>query len=128
MAVLGIDYGLSKVGVAVATGNLSEPLEVIRFFGTSELIGKLKKIIEKENIEKIVVGLPDGEMKGKTLEFISELKKNNNLPVIQFDETLTTKDAQKFAIESGIRRIKRKEMEDAFAAAVMLQSYLETNA
>lgn len=128
MVVLGIDYGLSKVGVAVATGNLSEPLVVIRFSQTSELISNLQKIIEREHVEKIVVGLADGEMKEKTLQFISELTNKSNLPVVTFDETLTTKDAVNLAFDSGMKRIKRQEMEDAFAAAVMLQSYLDQNA
>ncbi|SRR5258708_2186183 len=125
MNTLGIDYGLKKVGIAIAISPLSDPYEVIRYLSTSELIKKIKQICEKERIEKIVVGVSEGQMAEKTKEFIKNLKKETNIPIHEFDETLSTQDAQRLSIESGMRRSKRKEMEDAIAAAVMLQNYLD---
>ncbi|SRR5258708_2636042 len=126
MNILSIDFGLSKIGVGIATSKIADPYIVIRYKNEKEVFDKLKNIIEKENIEKIIVGISEGEMAVKTREFIEGLKKEVNIPVEEFDETLTTFDAQKFSQESGMRRSKRREMEDAIAAAVMLQNYLDT--
>ncbi len=69
--------------------------------------------------------MSEGTMAEKTKEFASELKKEVNTPLEFFDETLSTQDAQHLSRQAGIKRSKRKEMEDAMAACVMLQSYLD---
>src|SRR6266404_4505861 len=66
---LGIDFGLSKIGVALSFGSLSEPYKTLRYKTKEELILKLKQIIEKEKVEKIIVGMSEGEMAKKTKEF-----------------------------------------------------------
>ncbi len=125
MKILGIDYGRSKVGLALADGPLAEPLKVIRYKDGDLLINEIKKIIEKEEIEKVVVGVSEGEMGEESKNFALAI---SHLPlaisVETFDETLTSHDAQTLSIEAGIGRKKRKEMEDAYAAAIMLQNYL----
>lgn len=125
MKILGIDYGRSKVGLALADGPLAEPLKVIRYKYGDLLIDEIKKIIEKEEIEKVVVGVSEGEMGEESKNFALAI---SHLPlaisVETFDETLTSHDAQTLSIEAGIGRKKRKEMEDAYAAAIMLQNYL----
>ncbi len=125
MKIVGIDFGLKKVGIAIADGSLAEPLVVVRYNDSKILLGEIKKIVEKEKIEKIVVGISEGEMAEKTREFMGELKKEIAISVEEFDETLSTLDAQRLAIESGMKRAKRRKMEDALAAAVMLQSYVD---
>ncbi len=117
--ILGIDYGRSKVGLSIADGPLSEPLKVIRYKDSDKLISEIKNLIEKENIEKVVVGVSEGEMGEESKEFA----KNFNAET--FDETLTSQDAQTMSREAGISRKKRHEMEDSYAAAIMLQNYID---
>ena len=125
MRILGIDYGKVKIGVSLATSMLAEPLGVIRYKIPSEVFTKLEKIVEKESIEEVVIGISEGGMEEETREFARLLKAKLSLPVHFQDETLTTKDAQIRSIEANIKRKKRKELEDAYAATVMLQSYLD---
>ena len=114
MRILGIDYGRSKIGLAIAEGSLAEPWKVVK-------PSEVKKILDSENFEKIVVGVSESEMGKESKEFADKIGAET------FDETLSTQDAQRLSIESGMNRKKRKNMEDAFAASVMLQSYLDTN-
>lgn len=128
MKLLGIDYGRRKVGIAIADGPLAEPLQVIRYKDTKILSDQLRNIVEKERIDKIIVGISEGETAKETMQFLSAIRYPlSPIPIETFDETLTTQDAQKMAIEAGIKRSRRKAFEDAFAAAVMLQSYLDTH-
>lgn len=120
MKVLGIDYGRRKIGVAISGGTLAEPLQVIRYKDTEKMIAHIKRIIEKQKVEKVVVGVSEGEMAEESKEFA----KNFNAET--FDETLSSHDAIEMSIQSGMGRKKRKEMEDAFAASIMLQNYLDS--
>lgn len=113
MKILGIDYGKAKIGLATAEGPLAEPWKVVR-------PAEIKKIIEKENFDKIVVGVSEGEMGEESKRFARALGAET------FDETLTSQDAQRLSREAGLSRKKRRGMEDAFAAAIMLQNYLDT--
>lgn len=125
MIILGIDYGLRKAGLALAVGPLAEPLRVIRAKTRSELIEKIKDVVSAEEAEKVVVGVSEGEMASESKMFASELSQAINIPVELQDETLSTHEAQTRSMEAGIKRSKRKAMEDAFAAAIILQNYLE---
>lgn len=125
--LLGIDYGLKKVGLALSSGQLSEPFTVIRYNNLNSLISQISIVCQKEKVEKIIVGISEGEMALKTREFIKNLKEKISIPIEEFDETLSTQEAQRLSIESGIKRSKRKNLEDAMAASIMLQNYLDTN-
>lgn len=125
MRLLGIDYGLRKIGLAVATGTLAEPFRVISVSSRQEALEKLEKIVKSEGIEKIVVGVSEGEMGKASEDFGKELERYFKIAVDFEDETLTSQDSLRLGVEAGMKRKKRKEMEDAFAASVMLQSYIE---
>lgn len=125
MNILGIDYGRRKVGLAIAVGFLAEPWKVIRYKDTRILSDKLKEIVKKDEIKKVIVGISEGEMGEESRKFSLNLSRSLNIPVETFDETLSTKEAQRLGIEAGIKRSKRRGFEDAFAAAVMLQNYLD---
>ncbi len=127
MKILGIDYGRSKVGLAIAVGGFAEPLEVVHYKNIDSLKEDIKKALMDEGVDKIVVGISEGEMGKESLEFSKELGRYLEIPVETFDETLTSKDAQKLSIEAGVKRKKRREMEDAYAASIMLQNYLDAN-
>ncbi len=126
MKILGIDYGRSKMGLAIAEGPLAEPLRVIRYKDTEKLSGEIIKIIEKENIEKVVIGVSEGLMGEESKNFSINFGNMLNIPVETFDETLSTQDAQILSREAGIHQKKRHQMEDAYAACVMLQNYLDS--
>lgn len=120
MKILGIDYGRSKVGLAIAETPLAQPMGVIRYTTPGELQVKIKRIIEENDIEKIIVGVSEGEMAKESKEFAKIIGAET------FDETLTSHEAQRLSMEAGIKRKKRHEMEDAFAATIMLQNYLDS--
>ena len=122
---LGVDYGRRKIGLAIADGPLAEPLKVVRVSPVGGVVSEVARVVEVENVEKVVVGISEGVMGEESKDFSLSLSRELDIPVETFDETLTTQDAQKMAIEAGISRKKRKSLEDAFAATVMLQSYLE---
>ncbi|MEK7113145.1 MAG: RuvX/YqgF family protein, partial [Patescibacteria group bacterium] len=90
-----------------------------------EAISILEKIARDAGVEKIVVGISEGEMGRESKAFGEELSRKVGIEVEFEDETLSTQDSQALSILAGAGRKKRKEMEDAFAAALMLQSYLE---
>jgi len=125
MKILGIDYGRSKMGLAIANGPLSEPLQVIRYSDTKILVEKLQKIIKDNNIEKIVVGVSEGKIGEESKKFASSIQPLIQSTIILADETLSTQDAQRMSREAGISQKKRHEMEDAYAACIMLQNYLD---
>ena len=83
-------------------------------------------------MEKIVVGLPKnmnntmGERAEKTLEFKEMLEKRTGIPVVMWDERLTTAAAERTLIEAGVRRENRKEHLDSIAAVFILQGYLDS--
>jgi len=125
MKYLGIDYGRSKIGLAVSEGVIAEPLKVIRYKDEEELIRKVEQVLKVELVEKVVVGISEGEMAKETKEFGKRLENKLKTPVVFQDETLSTQSAQELSISANIKRKKRKEMEDAYSAAVILQSYLD---
>lgn len=124
--ILGIDFGLRKMGVSFATSNLAEPYMVIRYADIDGALERVKKVVMEEKAGAIVIGISDGEIAKKAKEFGKLLKKELKLPVYFFDETLSTQDAQRMAIEANMKRSKRRKLEDAFAASVMLQNYLDS--
>jgi len=110
----------------VSGGKLAEPLKVIRYRDIKILSEKLQKIVKENNIEKIVVGVSEGEMGEESKKFALAISHQPLAIVETFDETLSTHEAKKLSLEAGISRGKRRGLEDAFAAAVMLQSYLDS--
>ena len=128
MKVLGIDFGLKKIGLALTEGYLAEPLEVLIVKEKKEkAIQKISSFCEEEKIDKIVIGLPESGLVKKIKKFGEELKRITSLPVIYQPETLTTRDAFVKMKEAGLKRENRKKKEDAVAAALILQSWLEKN-
>lgn len=137
MRILGLDYGSKTVGVAVSDPMLitAQGVEIIR----RESEGKIRKtyqrieeLCKEYEVEKIVLGYPknmngtDGERAQKSLEFKEALERRTGIPVIMWDERLTTVSADNVMMESGIRRENRKEYVDEIAAMIILQNYLES--
>lgn len=122
MRILAIDYGKRKIGLALATNSIAEPYKVIRYESEEEVLEKIEKIVKAEKVEKIVIGISEGKMAEEARSFGKKL----NSPVVFQDETLTTQQAQELSIKAGIKRKKRKSLEDAYSAALILQAYLDS--
>lgn len=123
MAVLGIDYGLSRIGLALAENNFVRPLGVVK--NSSSLMKQLAVICQENQIKKIVIGLPEGKVALKAKQFAYQLRLILNLPVVFQDESLTTQEAIGKMITVGIKRKARQKKQDAFAAALILEAFLE---
>lgn len=137
MRILGLDYGSKTVGVAVSDplGVTAQRLETIWRKQENKLrrtLAQVEELVKEYEIEKIVLGYPKnmnntlGERAVKTEEFKSALEKRTGLPVVLWDERLTTVAASRVLIESGVRREHRKESVDQIAAAMILQGYLDS--
>lgn len=126
MRYLGIDYGLRKVGLALSEGQIASPFKVLEVSGLKDALNKVEKIIKKEGVERVVVGVPEsGQAENITKKFVKELKKElkGQIEVIETEETLSSSDAKQFMIELGLGQKKRKE-EDAYSAVLILQRFL----
>jgi putative Holliday junction resolvase len=123
---LGIYWGEKKLGLALSGGRLAEPFAVIRYSDIKILKESLAEILKRQGVGKIVVGVSEGKSEKAARAFGQEIK-DLGVEVVFFDETLSTLRAQELAREAGLRRKKAKVLEDAFAAAVMLQSFLDGN-
>ena len=137
MRVLGLDYGSKTVGVAVSDplGLTAQRVETIWRKQENKLRRTLARIeaLEKEyQAERIVIGLPRnmnytmGERAEKSLEFGEMVEKRTGLPVIMWDERLTTREAERALMEAGVRRENRKDYLDSVAAVLILQGYLDS--
>lgn len=136
MRVLGLDYGSKTVGVAVSDplGLTAQGLEIIRRKEENKLrrtLARIEELCREYEAEAIVLGLPKnmnntlGERAEKSLEFKEMLIRRTKLPVIMWDERLTTVEANRTLMEAGVRRENRKEYVDALAAVFILQGYLD---
>lgn len=125
MRILAIDYGKKKIGLSLATSMIAQPYKVIRYDSEREVLEKIAKILQKEDVEEIVLGVSEGKMGKESRKFGEKLAAQFSLPVHFQDETLTTHEAQELSLKAGIKRKKRKQLEDAYSATLILQSYLE---
>lgn len=123
--ILGIDFGLKKIGLAFSEGELAEPLGTIQ--KTPKTINKIKNICEERTINKIVIGLPESGIVNEVKQFGKGLERTIHLPIIYQEETLTSQDAVSKMLEGGRSKKFRRQQEDAIAAAIILQNYLEGN-
>ena len=135
MRIMGLDFGSKTVGVAVSDELLTaQGLEIIRRKEENKLrrtLARIEELIVEYGVEEIVLGLPinmnatEGERAKLTLEFREKLERRTGLPVVMWDERLTTVAADKAMIEAGIRREHRREYVDMIAAVLILQGYLD---
>lgn len=137
MRILGLDYGTKTVGVAVSDPLLitAQGVEIIRRDSENKIrktYARIEELCRQYEVKKIVLGNPknmngtDGDRVEKTLKFKEDLERRTGLPVIMWDERLTTVTADNIMMESGIRRENRKEYVDEIAAMIILQNYLES--
>lgn len=133
MRYLGLDLGTKTLGLALTdkTNTISSPYKTIRFNNYLELVEEIKKIIEEKNVGKLILGYPKnmnnslGFAVERTNNFKKVLESNFDLPIILVDERLSTTEAENILIETDTKRMKRKEIIDSYAAAIILDTYLK---
>ena len=137
MRILGLDFGSKTVGVAVCDplGITAQGVEIIKRKDENKLrqtLARIEELVQEYEADRIVLGLPKnmnntlGDRVDKTLEFKTMLERRTGLPVIMWDERLTTVAADKAMMEAGIRRENRKNYVDMIAAEFILQGYLDS--
>jgi putative Holliday junction resolvase len=133
MRILGLDYGSKRIGVAVSDELeiTAQGLTTITRKNQKHDLDEIAKIIKTYSVEKIVIGYPikldgsEGIQCEKISRFAKRLEANLRIPVIKWDETLTTKEAEDILIQAHVRREKRKRVVDKIAAILILQGYLD---
>ena len=136
MRIMGLDYGSKTVGVAVSDALLltAQNIETICREQENKLrrtLARIQELCLEYEVEEIVLGFPKnmnnttGDRAEKSLEFAEMLKKRTGLPVVRWDERLTTVAAEQVLMESGVLREHRKEYVDQIAASMILQGYLD---
>jgi len=133
MRILGIDYGSKRLGLAMCDelGLTAQALTTITRKNRERDLKEIETVIKQYNVETIVVGYPlrldgtEGIQCEKVNRFVDILESRFSLPIVKWDETLSTKEAEQILIEANINRKKRKDVVDKIAAAIILQGYLD---
>lgn len=137
MRIMGLDLGSKTVGVAISAPLLitAQGIEIIRRKEENKLrqtLARIEALIVEYEVDRIVLGLPKnmndtlGERAEFSLAFKEKLERRTGLPVVMWDERLTTVAADKAMMEAGIRRENRKDYVDKIAACLILQGYLDS--
>ena len=137
MRLMGLDVGSKTVGVAISDplGFTAQGVEIIRRKSENkqrQTLARIEELIAQYQVETIVLGFPKhmnntvGDRAEKSLAFAEMLKRRTGLPVVMWDERLTTVEANRTLMEAGVRRENRKEYVDELAAVFILQGYLDS--
>ena len=134
MRILALDHGAKRIGVAISDElkTIAQPLEFIPAEPFADFLARLKYLIQQKEVELILIGMPRnmdgsyGPAALKVQEFAAVLKDAIAIPIQTWDERLTSAQANRFLISTGARRAKRRQKVDQIAAAVLLQSYLDS--
>lgn len=135
--IMGLDFGSKTVGVAVSDplGITAQGIEIVRRTSENKLrktLARIEELVAEYEVTEIVLGFPKnmnntiGERAEKSLAFKEMLERRTGLPVVMWDERLTTVAANRTLIESGVRRENRKDYVDMLAAVYILQGYLDS--
>lgn len=131
---MGLDYGERRIGVAIsdAFGWTAQGSEVIDRKIVKDEFGRIAELVRLNEVDRIVVGLPKnmngtiGPSGENCIAFAKLLEQKLGLPVQLWDERLTTVAAERTLLEADVSRGKRKQVIDKMAAAILLQSYLDS--
>jgi len=134
MRILAVDHGEKRIGLALSdeTGTIATPLKVIEHISRAIDAAQVADIAAQNEVGLILIGQsfddegnpnPAGR---RAARFAGEVKNQTVVPIEMWDESFSTQDARRARIELGVSRKKRAGHQDAFAAVVILQSYLES--
>ena len=135
--IMGLDFGSKTVGVAVSDplGITAQGIEIVRRTSENKLrktLARIEELVTEYEVTEIVLGFPKnmnntiGERAEESLAFKEMLERRTGLPVVMWDERLTTVAANRTLIEGGVRRENRKDYVDMLAAVYILQGYLDS--
>jgi putative holliday junction resolvase len=134
MRILGLDYGRKRIGVAVCDelGMTAQALAVIERKNKKKDLEAIHHYAQTYGVAKIVIGYPlrlngtAGLQCEEVDRFILSLESALAIPIIRWDETLTTKDAEEILRTANVKAKKRKALVDKIAAGMILQGYLDS--
>lgn len=137
MRIMGLDYGTTTVGVAISDTMLitAQEVETITRKQANKLrktYSRIEELVREYEVERIVLGYPknmnntEGERAEDTKLFQEALERRTKLPVILWDERLTTVESERILTQCGVRKANQKKVIDQVAAAIILQSYLDS--
>jgi putative Holliday junction resolvase len=134
MRILAVDHGEKRIGLALSdsTGTIANPLQVIKHVSRLLDAAQVADIATQHDAGLIVIGQSFDEAGNPNLagrraaKFAEALKEQSSIPVVLWDESFSTQDARAARIELGVSRKKRSGHQDALAAVVILQSFLES--
>ena len=135
MKVLGLDLGIKRTGVAISdkTGTVVRRLHNLLAESRQEAVDKILQIVLAEEVNVVVIGLPQGQSEGAIVKRAQGLKeallktgddKGVSVSVVLWDESRTSKKASENLAKNQIQKSKRKELLDAESAAVLVEDYL----
>ena len=131
--VMGLDIGERRIGVALSDSLriIAGALTVVERVTDDAALKQIIGLARENEVERIVVGMPcslDGSL-GKQAQavqsFVDLLKERTDIPVVTWDERLSTVAAERTLLETGMKRDKREKRRDSLAAAIILQGYLD---
>ncbi len=132
--VLGVDLGAKRLGLALSDplGFTAQPLAVLSRQGIPGDLEQLAEVVAEHQVQEIVIGLPrhlDGRLGAEAQEallFAQELRQRLQLPVHTLDERLTTAQAERVLLAADLSRRRRRQVVDKMAAAIILQTFLDS--
>lgn len=135
MRILAVDHGEKRIGLALSdpTATIASPLRVIEHVSRLMDAAQVTNLAHENEVGLIVIGQSFDEEGRPNLagrraaRFAEALKEQTQIPIVLWDESFSTQDARLTRIELGVSRKKRGGHQDALAAVVILQSYLESN-
>jgi len=133
MRILGLDYGEKRLGLAISDemGITAQGLPTLTRKGLDKDLAALEKVIRQFGVDRMVIGYPlrlngtEGIQCEKVNRFAGILEKRFSVPILKWDETLTTSQAEEILTEVRVSRKKRKAVVDKLAAMIILQDYLD---
>ena len=136
MRIMGLDFGTKTVGVAISDPLMvtAQPIETITRKSANKLrqtLARIEELIVENCVELIVLGYPKnmnntvGERAQACETFKEDLERRTALPVILWDERMTTVESERILMAGGVRRENRKAVIDQMAAVLILQSYMD---
>ena len=134
MRILAIDHGTVRMGIAVSDElkMIALPLEVVPAVPFKAFLVRVREIIREKEVEQIIVGMPRnmngtyGPSAEKVRQFIIVLKEAVAVPIMPWDERLTSAQANRVLDEANVSHEKRKQSVDMMSAGILLQSYLDS--
>lgn len=134
MRVLGVDFGERRVGIAVSDpiGLAARPWGILERTSDAGVADRVASLALELSVDLIVLGLPldtrgeEGPQARRVRRFGELLARKTNAPIVYWDESFSSADAAQFRKVRGARRAERARPMDDIAAAVLLQSYLDT--